>query len=167
MASNALISAEQYLKEHLSIEHPPEFVRGELIQRSMPKWLHARLQVLLGARLRAVGLAATELHLRLSEDTIRIADIALFLDPPREEIPASPPFVVVEIVSPDDSHEELLRKLIEYRAWGVQHIWVVEPSLRTFHKYEDGGLIRVEAFELPELNFFVDVQDLFAEAIDR
>src|SRR5579885_3673200 len=51
MATSALLTAEQYLATHLSDEYPPEFVRGELVYRSMPKWLHSRLQHLLSVRL--------------------------------------------------------------------------------------------------------------------
>ncbi len=51
--------------------------------------------------------------------------------PPPEQIPSSPPLVVIEITSPDDRHQDLLEKLEEYRTWGVAHVWVVEPELKS------------------------------------
>ena len=166
MASKTLLTAEQYLETYFG-DRPPEFVHGELIERSMPKWLHSRLQYLVGLRLQGVGLCAPELHVRLAPDVIRIADIAVYRDAPSEQIPTSPPFVVIEVISPDDKYPELLYKLKQYREWGIEHIWVVEPEMREFQIYGDNGLVRVDRFELPEFDFCVSAAELFAEATDR
>jgi len=163
MASTTLLTAEQYLAKYVNDEYPPEFVRGELFYRSMPKWLHGRLEVLIAMRLQAAGMAVTELHLRLSDDLIRIADVAMYLKTPGEEIPSTPPLVVVEIISPDDRHEDVFEKLREYRTWGVKNIWVVEPRLKEFHIFDSRGIIEVKAFELPGLR--IDAAELFAEAL--
>ena len=163
MASTTLLTAEQYLAKYVNAEYPPEFVRGELFYRSMPKWLHGNLQILIGSRLQTVGSASSEIHLRLSDDVIRIADIAMFAEIPGEEIPSTPPLVVVEIISPDDRHEDVFEKLREYRAWGVKNIWVVEPRLKEFHVFDSRGIIEVKAFELPGLR--IDAAELFAEAL--
>jgi Uma2 family endonuclease len=167
MASATLLTVEQYLAVHVSGEHPPEFVHGELVYRSMPKWLHSRLQALLCARLNAVGLAATELHLRVADDVIRIADLAMYRDEPAEEIPSVPPLVVIEVISPDDRYEDLLDKLEDYRHWGVPNIWVVEPRLKKFHVYDAGTLAQVKQFEISALGFNVIADELFAEVTGR
>jgi Uma2 family endonuclease len=166
MASKTLLTADQYLGTHFG-DRPPEFVHGELIERSMPKWLHSRLQYLLGLRLRGVGLCAPELHMRLAPDVIRIADIAVYRQTPSEQIPKSPPFLAIEIISPDDKHQELLSKLKQYREWGIENIWVLEPELEEFHVYSANGLVRVDQFELPEFGFSVSAAELFAEATAR
>ena len=79
-------------------------------------------------------------------------------------MPASPPLLVVEIVSPDDRHEELLRKLDQYREWGVEHIRVVQPELRKLHVYDARGLTEVSQFELAEAGVRIAAEQLFAEA---
>jgi Uma2 family endonuclease len=164
MAAGALLSAEQYLATHFG-EREPEFVRGELVNRPMPTWLHGRIQHLLSVRLHGVGFCGTEVRMRLAADLFRIPDLAVFVgSPPAEQVPSSPPLVVVEITSPDDRHQELLEKLEEYRAWGVQHIWVVEPELKILHVYGPGGLVSVSEFELREFAFRVTAVELFAEA---
>jgi Uma2 family endonuclease len=168
MASSTVITAEQYLATHLGDEYPPEFVRGELVYRSIPKWLHSRLQHLLSVRLHQAGLlCAPELHVRVADDVIRIADIAVYREAPEEEIPSSPALIIIEVVSPDDRHQELLRKLEDYRAWGAEHIWVVEPLLAKFHVYRNGNLNEVHAFELSEFGLSVNAAQLFAEATAR
>jgi Uma2 family endonuclease len=134
----------------------------------MPKWLHSRLQHLLSVRLHNAGLlCAPELHLRLTADTARIADIAVYLNPPDGAMASCPPFIAIEVVSPDDRHQELLRKLQDYLAWGVVHIWVVEPELSKFHIYDSRGLVERDCFELPEYGFRVSAAELFAEATAR
>jgi len=163
MAAGALISAEQYLATHFG-EREPEFVHGELIERPMPTWLHGRLQYLLAVRLSGIGFGGSEVRMRLADDIYRIPDLAWFKgSPPEEQVPTSPPFLVIEITSPDERHQNLLQKLEEYRGWGVQHIWVVEPELKRFYIY-DGGLKPVDRFALAESGLQVIAEDLFAEA---
>jgi hypothetical protein len=57
-----------------------------------------------------------------------------------------------------------MRKLGEYWAWGVSHIWIVEPDIQRFHVYDSGSLLEVKQFELPALNIRIDAKELFAEA---
>jgi Uma2 family endonuclease len=162
MASTTLLTAEQYLNMHFE-DLEPEFVHGELIQRPRPTSLHAWLTHLLSMRLHGAGFCLVGVRCRLPEDIFRIPDLAIFTAFP-ERIPASPPIVVVEIVSPDDRHAEVMRKLDEYRAWGVEHIWLVEPELRKLFVYDSRGLLEVKQFELPDLKIRIAAEELFAEA---
>jgi Uma2 family endonuclease len=166
MATTTLITAKQYLDMYFE-EHPPELVDGELVERSMPTPLHSRLHYLLGLRLNGAGVCLIAVRVRVSPQVMRIPDLAVYREFPAEPIPKSPPFIIVEVTSPDDRHEDLLRKLGQYCAWGVKHIWVVEPELQDFHIYRDNGLVGVDRFELPEFGFRVTAQELFAEANAR
>ena len=166
MAATTLITAKQYLDMYFE-EHPPELVDGELVERSMPTPLHSRLHFLLGLRLNDAGVCLIAVRVRVSAQVMRIPDLAVYREFPVEPIPTSPPFIVVEVTSPDDRHEDLLRKLQQYSGWGVEHIWVVEPELMEFHVYDDSGLRRVDRFEIPEFGFRVTAQELFAQANAR
>ncbi len=163
MASTTLLTVEQYLNTHY--EYEPEFEEGELIERSMPTTMHALLTTLLTVRLHEVGCCLIAARLRLSKDVIRIPDLCVYHEFPKEKLPTSPPFITVEIVSPDDRHERLLKKLEQYRAWGVENVWVVEPELKQFHVYDSRGLTQVDAFELPDLR--IDGAELFLRASAR
>lgn len=66
------------------------------------------------------------------------------------------------MLSPSDAHSALIRKLDDYRAWGAEHIWVIDPELRRLSIYRAEGLIHVEALELPELQIALIPADLFA-----
>jgi Uma2 family endonuclease len=158
------ISESEYFKMRFE-DVEPEFVHGELIEKSMPTLIHGWLQVLLCIRLRVAGFPVVAVRMRLAAGVIRIPDVALFIGSlPAEQVPTRPPFVVIEITSPDDRHVEVLRKLEDYRTWGVRHIWLIQPELRKFHIYESGSLRDAGQFELTESNIRIVADELFAEA---
>ena len=77
----------------------------------------------------------------LAPPRIRIPDVAVFHpQEPAELVPSDPPLVVVEIVSREDRHTEIIQKFEEYRAWGVPHIWLADPWQRQLSVYGDNGL---------------------------
>ncbi len=163
MATEALITPEQYLATHF--EREPELVHGEIVERTLPTFPHGDIQLELGSRLRTLQgshrvYTGVEVRMRLADDLYRIPDIALWTQPP-DPIPASPPLLVVEVSSPDDRLHDLLQKLEEYRVWGVRHIWLVEPELRKFHIYDRGSLTEVSRLELSESGFAVTAAELF------
>ena len=158
MATKALITPEQYLATHYEWE--PEYVRGEIVERPLPKKPHSKAQQRLSVLLDRIG-CYPELRMRLAHDIYRVPDIAVFVTEPEDDVPASPPLAIVEIISPDDKLREFLKKCEDYRAWGVPNIWVVEPELKKLHIYR-GGLLEVDQFELPAHNLTITPADLFA-----
>jgi Uma2 family endonuclease len=151
----------------MSFEGPdPEYLDGELVERNLGGEKHSSTQINLGAILHSLRKkhgfhVRPEIHMRLAPTRIRVADLAVFLEKPADEIPSSPPHVVVEIVSPGDRYQEILEKLKEYRAWGIRHIWLVDPGSRNFSVYDDAGLREVPALELPEFELTIQKSDVF------
>ena len=166
MPTVASISIDDYLASYAD-GHPPELVDGALIDRPITTYRHGKTQIRLAEIFGAVRrqhrlYPASEVHLRMPHNTVRIPDFAVFHpDEPADDVPAIPPFVVVEMVSPDERHGELMRKLEEYRAWGIPHIWVVDPEARSLAAYEDRGLQRRERIETPEFGIEIKPADLF------
>jgi Uma2 family endonuclease len=97
--------------------------------------------------------------MKLAADLFRTPDFALFERDP-DELPESP-LLIVEIASPDDRLRDVEQKLEEYRAWGVAHVWFVEPELKKLYTY-DRGLTNVAQLELPRFNLTITPADLFA-----
>ena len=148
-----LFSAWQAMTQAL---HPMQELRSTAIPHDVPR------AELIAAQVNGAALA--QIVPDFGRQKIQLAG---YRDAPQQEIPASPPFLVIEIVSPDDRHQELLSKLKQYQAWGIKHIWVVEPELREFHEYVGSGLVQVDSFELPDSGFSVSAAELFAEATAR
>ena len=78
-------------------------------------------------------------------------------------MPDQPPLVVVEILSKDDRHVDLMQKLEEYHNWGVAHIWVIDPSLKRFSMYTGFGLQNVSSLSLSDYPFQLTPTELFAD----
>ncbi len=146
------------LQEYLSTSYEGtdrEYVHGAVIERSMPSWTHGRTQ---GDIVRRFGnlpqscrlYAGTEVRMQLAPDVFRVPDVAVFAgSPPGKDVSDIPPLVAVEVLSADDRLPDVLRKLEEYREWGVPHIWLIDPQLRRQYFYRDQKLNEVPALELP------------------
>jgi Uma2 family endonuclease len=167
VATKTQITAEQYL--HMTFEHDAEFVHGEIVERSMPDYIHATIQFLILLRLgsliqRYPVYPRPELRLRLAPEVYRIPDISVFASQqPLQSVPETPPLVVIEILSKDDRHTDLMQKLEEYRTWGVPNIWIVDPATRRFSVYTELGLQNVSSFNLAEYPFQLTQPELFAD----
>ena len=166
MATKSLLSEEEYLRT--SFENPDrEYRDGELVERSMPAFKHARTQNRLAARFESVASKlpvhpCVEVRMRLRSGRYLISDVAVFLGAEPPDVPDTPPLIAIEILSADDRMAEVLEKLREYLGWGVPHIWVVCPKNREMYVY-NGGLARVESLKVPELDFELQPADVFGE----
>src|ERR1700680_3382818 len=112
VATKTQITAEQYLR--MTFENDAEFVRGEIFERAMPDYIHGRTQGLLGVpfeRLRRAHglLACAELRMQVAPGMYRIADVAVFTEPPQKPVPDTPPLIAIEILSKDDRHSDLMQ----------------------------------------------------------
>jgi Uma2 family endonuclease len=168
MASSTAISVEEYL--HSSYEPDCDYVDGELVERNVGELKHSFLQNILGVYLhglsRRLGFrVGTELRMRISATRFRIPDLTVMLrSQPLESVPTHPPFLCIEIVSPDDRMIHIIERVKEYLAFGVNHVWVVDPASRTAYAYtkDEGREVRDRlTTQNPEIS--VSLADLFAE----
>jgi Uma2 family endonuclease len=167
MATKTQIRAEDYLR--MTFEHDAEFVHGEIVERSMPDLTHGRIQFLLGMGFAKVVVShplypCSEVRMKVAPGIFRIPDFAVFDGKlPEQPIPDKAPLVVVEILSKDDRHSDLMQKLEEYHEWGVANIWVIDPSLKRFSMYTDLGLQNVSSLSLSDYPFQLTPAELFAD----
>jgi len=165
VATKTQITAEQYLR--MTFEHDAEFVQGEIVERSMPDWIHSTIQYLILLRFAASTgnqlFPRPELRLKLASEMYRIPDISVVAHAPEAGVPDQPPLVVIEILSKDDRHSDLMQKLEEYRVWGVPNIWVIDPATQRFSVYTELGLQNVSSFTLANYPFELAPADLFSQ----
>ena len=165
MVTKTLVACEEYLRT--SFEGPePDYVEGELIERPVPNVFHSRTQVSLTDAFKPWAdrkelFRHSEIRLRVAPDRFRVADFAVFSSKQNEPIPESTPYAVVEIVSPDDRHEELMSKLADYEAAGVAFTFVADPPLRKLSRYLNGDLLTVASLELPAYGVSIPAQKIF------
>lgn len=168
MGVRTAISIDEYL--HTSFpDLDREYRDGELVERSMPDYLHGRAQLRLGAFFLSLSERlpvhpCVETRMLLSAKRTLISDVAVFHPTEPSRVPDAPPLVTIEILSRDDRLSEVREKLQEYRAWGVPHVWLVDPHSRRLYTCED-RLIEVATLMIPELEIEVAPEDVFGQAI--
>ena len=75
----------------------------------------------------------------------RIPDLCLLRETPETGVVTRPPVVAIEILSPDESAKELSDKIVEYLDFGVEAVWVMDPTKRNGTIYpREGRPRRVE-----------------------
>jgi Uma2 family endonuclease len=163
MAVAAMVTLEEYLST--SYDPDREYVDGRLIERNVGTNKHSFLQLNIAMALQAQGLRTyVELRFQVKRDRFRIPDV-LALAPGqklREQYLRDTPWIVVEIVSPDDRVGDMNAKLRDYFDSGVPNIWVVDPLTRAFTMHEPGGSRTVaDRVETVDGTVSIDVAELF------
>ena len=134
MASRTLISVEEYLRT--SYRPDCDYVDGEVVGRNLGEKSHAKLQkavlLYLSAREQELGIwVIQEQRVQVSPKRFRIPDICVTLGEPNEEILHQPPFICIEILSPEDRWPRVQQRIDDYLAMGVPHVWVLDPATKT------------------------------------
>jgi Uma2 family endonuclease len=138
-----LLTAEEYYA--IDGNDCTELVRGEVIVMPPPGYRHGAVQ----ARLIYELMKAIEHHgagvvtgdsgvvTERNPDTVRGPDVTFRRFEPAEKsvYPSKSPDLVVEVLSPSNSVEEMETKIEEYIGAGVQIVWVIDPEERTLTAY--------------------------------
>jgi Uma2 family endonuclease len=131
MGVGTLISVDEYLRTSF---HPDcDFIDGEVLERNVGKRKHSYAQTEIAAwfvnRRQNLGLQpVTELRMRVGPNRIRIPDVGVSELPlPDEEVCTTPPYLCVEVMSPDDTIAAMQDRLDEYLQFGVPNVWVIDP----------------------------------------
>jgi len=76
------------------------------------------------------------IRIRIKERRYRIPDLAAWRRSDElEEIPSVPPFLAIEILSPDDRPVAMMAKVHDYLSMGVEWIWIIDRYEKTAMVY--------------------------------
>jgi Uma2 family endonuclease len=109
------------------------------------------------------------LRIQTQNTRYRIPDVTILREgTPREPILTHPPFMVVEVQSPDQPMSRTAAKCVEYVAFGIENVWVVDPYARVGYRGTAKGLELVRGGELSVEGSPIRIvlEELFAE-LDR
>jgi Uma2 family endonuclease len=135
------------LSEYLNTSYRPdcEYIDGELLERDLGELGHSRMQMLASGYLsnrekqwEIFVLPGQRVQVRATR--FRVPDISVVKgDSPKTQILQSPPFICIEILSREDSLEQMQDRIDDYLAFGVPHVRVINPrKLRAFEYSLDG-----------------------------
>src|SRR5579884_1740147 len=142
MATTA-VTVDEYLRTSFE-DGDREYVDGEILERNLGELDHGDLQTAIAYYLRAhypQYFTAVEVRVQVRSTRFRVPDLFLIAGPkPPGRIVTAPPHVVVEVLSPEDRVGYMSRKIGDYVAFGVAHIWVIDPVTREAWIYtREGG----------------------------
>ncbi|HZL57203.1 MAG TPA: Uma2 family endonuclease [Bryobacteraceae bacterium] len=141
MAVAALVSLEEYLST--SYDPDCDYVEGRLVDRNAGERDHSYLQVTITSLLLQRGLFAfTELRIQVGPGRFRIPDVLGEREMPKSRFLRRPPYIVVEILSPDDRASDMAEKIDDYLAFGVENVWVIDPRRRHLTAHTQSGSLR-------------------------
>lgn len=130
----APITFEEFEQRYAGSGRAVEYWHGEVVEKTVPTWLHAVLQALLAEILQRAGYkAGSEVDLRLSRNFAPRPDVIAGRQSITTRYPTQPEEVeiVVEILSPDDKMLAVLEKCERYVALGIKQIFVADPESET------------------------------------
>ena len=146
------IAAVVSLGEYLTTSYRPdcEYLEGELLERNVGEWDHSRLQMLLSnylfSREKQFGiLVVVEQRVQVKAKRFRIPDITVLTGSrPSGGIITEPPFLCIEILSPDDRMQQMQERIDDYLAFGVRYVWLIHPHTRRAFVYTSGEVTEVK-----------------------
>jgi Uma2 family endonuclease len=158
------------LQEYLGTSYRPdcEFVDGEIRERNVGKYEHARVQALLarwfGNHEQEWGIqVVTEQRIQVSPTRIRIPDVTLLSLGAQPEVITDPPLLVIEILSPDDTYSNTQERAQDYRSMGVETVWIIDPTTRTGRMCSGTDWIESVRLEVKGTPLFVSLAEIFSQ----
>ena len=158
MPVTELITVEEYL----STDYSPDcdFVDGVLEDRHVGERDHSDLQrtliIWFYLHTKDMGVQTyPEQRVQVSPSRFRIPDLCVTIVRPVEQIFTAPPFVCIEILSPEGQMGRVLVKIADYLNFGVPYVWVIDPRKRKATVYTaadsyspEDGILRTENPEI-------------------
>jgi Uma2 family endonuclease len=146
MGTATLVTVEEYLSTSYE-DGDREYVDGEVQERNLGEFDHSDLQTAVSTYLRTryKGLVwvGVELRVQVKRTRFRIPDVTVIVGARSGRIATVPPFIVIEVLSPEDRADRVLAKINDYLEFGVANIWVLDPEAKTATAYTREGVTPV------------------------
>jgi Uma2 family endonuclease len=167
-----LWTVREYLRTSWSPDR--EFVDGRIEERNLGEKEHSIIQryltFLFMLKRSEWGVEVfPELRTQTKARNFRVPDLLVIKsDEKFERYITQPPLIAIEILSPEDTLRAMQAKASEYRIFGVEHVWIIDPGPRVAFRVTEAGLEEVKTGELivPDTPIRVVLSELFAE-LDR
>jgi Uma2 family endonuclease len=133
-AVSNLVPVEEYL--HNTYHPDCDYVDGVIAERNVGEKEHSKAQrdvlFYFHERRRTWGtFAIQEQRVQVSPSRYRVPDVCVVLGPePDEQIFTAPPFLCIEILSPEDRQSRMQERIDDYLRFGVRYVWLIDPYQR-------------------------------------
>jgi Uma2 family endonuclease len=165
--TEALVPVEEYLRT--TYDPDCDYVDGEVLERNLGERDHSTLQrefiFFFRSRQKTWHVFVyPEQRVQMSAKRFRIPDICVYVgQKPPDQVFRTPPFICIEILSPEDRVERTQQRIDDYLRFGVPYVFVINPRERRAWSYTTegsteihDGVLRTEnpSFEVPLAEIF-------------
>ena len=164
------------VREYLRTSWSPdrEFVDGRIEERNLGEKEHSLIQryltfLFMLKRAEWEVEVFPELRTQTKARNFRVPDVLVMRAGDKfERYVTQPPLIAIEILSPEDSVRTMQTKADEYRSFGVENIWIIDPEPRIAYRYTGSALEEVQGGQLTVAGTEIRVilSEMFAE-LDR
>jgi Uma2 family endonuclease len=156
MGTATLVSIEEYLSTSYE-DGDREYVDGEVLERNLGEIDHSDLQGSAYFYLRdhygRIVWVGPEARVQVKARRFRVPDVTVVLGvKPSGRIITAPPFIVIEILSPEDRAYRMQEKITDYLDFGVTNVWVIDPETKTAVAYTQTGVVSISEGSLRASN---------------
>ena len=164
MATGESVSVQEYLST--SYRPDCDYVDGVVVERNLGEYDHARLQgevfAYFHARRKQWGLRAIpEQRVQVSPTRFRVPDVCVVKGEPTEQIFRTPPFICIEILSPEDRLTQMHQRVQDYLEFGVPYVWILDPATRKAYRSTPDGLTEISELHTKDPEITVPLKALF------
>jgi len=158
------------ISEYIETTYQPdcEYIDGEVLERNVGKWSHARVQWLLAlwfgkheSTWNVIG--STEQRVQVSPTRIRVPDLVVLRPGPQPDVLIEPPLLIIEILSPTDNYSDLQERCQDYLAMGVKTVWIIDPKTLSGRMCVESGWVAAKRLEVAGTPIFVDLSQIFSQ----
>jgi len=132
LISRPLISVEEYLAS--SYKPDCDYVDGHIEERNLGERPHSRMQgrliVLLNGQAASGAEVLPEVRVQVKPSRFRVPDICIAVDHSDDPILTKPPFLCIEVLSPEDRMSRIEARIKDYLEMGVAYVWVLDPQTK-------------------------------------
>ncbi|HMD47880.1 MAG TPA: Uma2 family endonuclease [Bryobacteraceae bacterium] len=166
---SATLSVEEYLRSSYSPDR--EYLDGAIVERHLGEKTHGRTQrgliTYIDSRAQRLGIEVIpEQRVQVSATRFRIPDVIVATLPqPDEEIVSTPPHLCIEVLSKDDTMNDMQERIDDYLDFGVPYVWIVNPWKRKGYVVTRAGLVEAKSgiLETHNPDITLPLNELFGE----
>jgi Uma2 family endonuclease len=167
MATEQLISVSEYL----STPYDPDcaYVDGVILERNAGEKDHGKVQRALivlfhGRRKEWHAHVFPDQRVQVSPTRFRIPDVCVVLgSEPDEQIFTKPPFICIEILSPEDRFAAVKERVQDFLKMGVPYVWIIDPQTREAWRCEGRDTHAVTELRTESPEIVVPLAELFEQ----
>jgi Uma2 family endonuclease len=161
------VAIEKYLTT--SYEPDCDYVDGEVIERNFCEHEHSDLQTEIAHYFRTRRKqwklhTVVEQRVQVATTRCRIPDVCVVPSGgPHPKIYREPPFICIEILSPEDRISRMQQKIDDYLKFGVRYVWVINPEDRRVwvHTAEGSREVKDGILQTENPAITVDLAEIF------